>query len=246
VLDGYIYALKGSGKNNYFFRYDLITPGWAMLESMPLTYVSDSLYWPLRQKKDKVKDGAAMTNDGDIIYAIKGGGRQDFMYYNPVANTWRCLDTIPKGARLNKGAPKTGAALAYIEPYVYLLKGNKTPEFWRYTTPSITLFDVKPIANNVNTVVQAPSSKLIAHSSVDISPNPFSKLTTIRYTVPVSGKVSIKLYNATGNIIKTVIDEYLNAGIYTTRLSANTLAKGIYFLKYSDATNSSEIKLIVK
>ena len=85
-----------------------------------------------------------------------------------------------------------------------------------------------------------------ARFSFDVTPNPFTTFTTIRYTVPVSGKVSVKLYNAIGKVVETVTNEYLNAGTYTTHLSANDLAKGVYFLKYSNATNSSEIKFIVQ
>ncbi|MCX8015389.1 MAG: T9SS type A sorting domain-containing protein, partial [candidate division WOR-3 bacterium] len=80
----------------------------------------------------------------------------------------------------------------------------------------------------------------------DATPNPFNKLTTIKYNVPNSSKVSIKLYNASGRLVKTITDEHLKAGSYTTTLNAKNLANGIYFLRYEDASNRAEIKLIVQ
>jgi soluble P-type ATPase len=82
--------------------------------------------------------------------------------------------------------------------------------------------------------------------SLDVKPNPFTKHTTVHYTVPISGKISLKLYNSIGRLIEIVNDIYLNAGIYTSTLSTKSLAKGIYFLKYEDNTNQKEIKLIVE
>jgi hypothetical protein len=79
-----------------------------------------------------------------------------------------------------------------------------------------------------------------------VIPNPFHNQTTIRYAVPVSNKVTIKLYNVTGRLIEVLNDKYLNAGVYTTAHSTKNLAKGIYFLRYKDNTNQKDIKLIVQ
>jgi hypothetical protein len=82
--------------------------------------------------------------------------------------------------------------------------------------------------------------------SFNVAPNPFNRTTIIRYTVPVAGKVSVKLYNTSGRVIETVNNSYLNQGNYTTTLNASTLASGVYFLRYEDQSNRAEIKLIVE
>jgi hypothetical protein len=74
----------------------------------------------------------------------------------------------------------------------------------------------------------------------------YSMLTTIQYSVSMSGKVTIKLYNSIGRVVETIHDGYLDIGTYTTDLSANELLKGVYFLRYSDNRNQKEIKLIVE
>ncbi|MEO0091650.1 MAG: T9SS type A sorting domain-containing protein, partial [candidate division WOR-3 bacterium] len=238
ALGDNIYVLKGGGKHNYFSAFDGTT--WHEKETIPLNHPM------MGNKKTKVKDGGAMTTDGSVIYAIKGGGSHEFWQYSSSEKgIWSAIETIPRLPPLQKkSVPKTGAALAYANGRVYLLKGNKTPEFWQYGPhKALTTAEIKPPTNSA---VMTENSITNLNFNFSVNPNPFNKFTTIRYTVPVSGKVTIKLYNSTGRLIETLTDEYLTAGTYTTRLTAKSLASGIYFLKYEDAKNSSEVKLIVQ
>ena len=237
-----IYALKGGAKINEFYRYNIEDNSWTL-------YPGDSLpriHPIMGNKKTKVKDGAAMTMAYGNIYAIKGGGSPEFWKYTPGAiRPWMPIDTIPKGVRGKKGTPKTGASLTFLNDTIYLLKGNKTLELWRYG-PIIA------DAQTARTPISVTNPSIMSENNtktkcgLKISSNPFTKIVTLNYTVTISGKVLIKLYNTNGRLIETVNDGYHNTGTYTTRLSTDHLAKGIYFLKYSDMTNSSEIKLIVQ
>jgi hypothetical protein len=243
VIDNTIYTIKGGDKYNFFYTYDIAgdtalgTP-WTEMESIPRVH-------PVLGKKNKVGDGGAMTTDGSILYVIKGKGKQDFWSYSPISKgVWTPLDTIPRvGMAFKKSVPKTGAALAYANDAVWLLKGNKKSEFWCYTpSPGLSARTNSTSLSSIMTENNMPFIKF----SLDVRPNPFTKHTTIRYTVPISGKVTLKLYNVTGRLIETFNDNYLNAGVYTTTLSTKTLAKGIYFLRYNDNTNQKDLKLIVQ
>lgn len=44
------------------------------------------------------------------------------------------------------------------------------------------------------------------------SPNPFSSTTTIKYELPGSAFVTLKVYDAVGNLVKTVFEGYQNSG----------------------------------
>jgi hypothetical protein len=235
--NGVIYALKGGDKYNFLCAYDVgntITPhSWATKETIPRVH-------PMLGKKTKTGDGGAMTTDGSFLYAIKGGGKQDFWMFTPgTPGVWAPLETIPRmgsGYGFRKSVPKTGAGLAYLNDYVYLLKGNKLDEFWRYNTGSITIARVNP--STITTTTSETTTKL----NLNLTVNSFTR--TINYTIQTAGKVSLKLYNATGRLVKTVYDGYINAGTYTTTLS--NVNSGIYFLRYEDKTNQAEIKLIVQ
>ncbi|MCX8014750.1 MAG: Ig-like domain-containing protein, partial [candidate division WOR-3 bacterium] len=188
-----IFGLKGGDKYNSFWAYDIATNNWTEVESCPQNH-------PSLNKKNVVKDGGAMCTDGVVAYMIKGGGKQDFWMYTPTTNAWTHLDTIPRLHK--KSVPKTGAGLAFTGGKVYLLKGNNTPEFWQYRPyDKLVMSTPKPVANSA---VMTTNTFTNLTFNFDVKPNPFNKLTTIRYTVPVSGKVSIKLYNASGRLIETL------------------------------------------
>jgi hypothetical protein len=242
ILNDVIYALKGGGKHNYFSRYSAEPAIWSIAEAetIPLQYPTSMI---ARPKKTKVKDGGAMTNDGNDIYAVKGGGTQEFWKYTPGEpyGTWTALDTIPKLHK--KSVIKTGAALSYLSGIIYILKGNNTLELWKYKIPEKS-FGLK-LNPSITTSVMLNSNSIVT-SAVDIVPNPFTKSATIRYTVPVSGKVTIKLYDAAGKLIETFNDSHLNAGSYSTNLSSKNLTKGVYFLRYEDMRKHKEMKLIVE
>ena len=127
--DNKLYVLKGGAKYNEFYFYDAVGDTWGVLESIPR-------YSPLTGKKSKIKDGAALCyNDDSLIYAFKGGNRQEFWQYNINQNRWNELDTIPRGQ--NKKKVSSGGALVYTNDKVYTFKGKKTFEFWQYT-PSVS------------------------------------------------------------------------------------------------------------
>ncbi|MEO0084084.1 MAG: T9SS type A sorting domain-containing protein, partial [candidate division WOR-3 bacterium] len=55
-------------------------------------------------------------------------------------------------------------------------------------------------------------------------------LSVIRYSLPVEEKVTIQLYNISGRLIKTLLDEYKQPGNYSLTLDSKTLSNGVYFL----------------
>ncbi|MCX7785542.1 MAG: T9SS type A sorting domain-containing protein [candidate division WOR-3 bacterium] len=233
-----IYAAKGGDKYNAFWVYDIGTNNWDEIESCPQNH-------PNLGKKNKFGDGTAICTDGSVIYLIKGKGKQDFWMYTPSSKgLWTGLCTIPRyGINYKKSVPKTGASLAYAGSRVWLIKGNKLNEFWQYVPEEKS--KIKYQISNISPAIQSNPTPILEFH-LDVKPNPFTRFTTINYNVPVSGKALIKLYNASGILIKTLVDEYLNAGSYAISLSDKHLTKGVYFLRYEHNTNTKEIKLILQ
>ncbi|MCX7786018.1 MAG: T9SS type A sorting domain-containing protein, partial [candidate division WOR-3 bacterium] len=232
-LGGKIYALKNDGTINYFHAYTISSNTWTQMPSMPLVH-------PYLGANNLVGDGGAMTSSGSEIYAIKGNGYNEFWKYTEgTPGTWTPLDTIP---RLNsKSVPKSGASLGYANSKVWLIKGNNTQEFWQYD-PSLGL--VTMITPTINPAQMSQNSE-INKFSFNIAPNPIVKNAVIRYTIPQSGKVTIKLYSITGSLIATLKDEYQNVGTYSMTFSTKHLAKGIYFLRFDNLVNRTDLKIII-
>jgi thermitase len=82
--------------------------------------------------------------------------------------------------------------------------------------------------------------------SLDVSPNPAAKKANISLFIPTAQHVSLKLYDATGRLAKTIIDESKSAGNYNMTINATNLNSGIYFVKLntSDTHISKKITLI--
>ena len=62
-------------------------------------------------------------------------------------------------------------------------------------------------------------------------PNPFNPSTVISFSVPVTAPVTLKIYDAIGNEVVTLVNEEKTAGIYNIEFNAMDLTSGIYFYK---------------
>ncbi len=67
-------------------------------------------------------------------------------------------------------------------------------------------------------------------------PNPFNPSTTIRYSIAERGDVELKVYDALGNLVETLVNREQEAGVYQVEFNPVNLASGIYF--YQIKTNS--------
>ncbi|MDI6839981.1 MAG: T9SS type A sorting domain-containing protein [bacterium] len=64
-----------------------------------------------------------------------------------------------------------------------------------------------------------------------ITPNPFTQTTVISYQLPVKSKVSLRVYDISGRLVKTLVDEVKEVGYHSTVLDAKLMREGIYFCK---------------
>ena len=62
-------------------------------------------------------------------------------------------------------------------------------------------------------------------------PNPFNPSTVIKYEVPETGVVTLKVFNAIGKEVATLVNEVKQGGIYDVTFNAGNLASGIYFYR---------------
>jgi hypothetical protein len=60
-------------------------------------------------------------------------------------------------------------------------------------------------------------------------PNPFNPETSIKFSVPKDGNVSLKFYDILGNEVAVYMDGFLKAGSYNASFDGSKLSSGIYF-----------------
>ncbi|MBN1299944.1 MAG: CotH kinase family protein [Melioribacteraceae bacterium] len=76
-------------------------------------------------------------------------------------------------------------------------------------------------------------------------PNPFNPVTKIRFTLPESQYVSLKIYNIIGQEIKTLINGEKLPGSYEVQFNGSELASGVYIYNLIAGKYSASHKMIL-
>jgi len=80
-------------------------------------------------------------------------------------------------------------------------------------------------------------------------PNPFNPTTVISYQLPVSGNMTLKVYDILGNEVATLVDEFKPAGSYEVEFNPasgnRNLASGIYFYQLKAGNTIDTRKMIL-
>jgi hypothetical protein len=63
-------------------------------------------------------------------------------------------------------------------------------------------------------------------------PNPFNPVTTIQYSIPQQGNVTLKIYDILGNEIAELVNEEKGIGVYSVYFDASNLASGLYLYRF--------------
>ena len=87
------------------------------------------------------------------------------------------------------------------------------------------------------------SSKPLDFSLNKIYPNPFNPATTFSFSINKIDHVSINIYNLNGVLIKTLINQTLEPGIYEINWDANYFSSGIYFVEINSGINRDVRKI---
>jgi hypothetical protein len=81
-------------------------------------------------------------------------------------------------------------------------------------------------------------------------PNAFNPETQIAYQLPMGRQVSLKIYNIKGELVRTLVDGYKEAGYHTVRWDGrnqdgNEVASGVYFYRLVTNDFTSTKKMIM-
>lgn len=76
-------------------------------------------------------------------------------------------------------------------------------------------------------------------------PNPFNPSTTIKFSIPASGFVTLKIYDILGKEVSTLVNENKTSGVYQVSFNAAGLSSGVYFYELKMENFVSVKKLIL-
>ena len=76
-------------------------------------------------------------------------------------------------------------------------------------------------------------------------PNPFNPSTTIKYQIPNDGMVSLRIYDITGQEVKTLVNQAQEMGRYEVSFNASNLSSGVYFYRIQSGSFTKTMKMLL-
>ncbi len=76
-------------------------------------------------------------------------------------------------------------------------------------------------------------------------PNPFNPSTTISYSLPKDGKVTLAVYDVLGLEVATLVNEYQIAGDYEAVFGRHSYPSGVYICRISYAGTTQSIRMVL-
>ena len=76
-------------------------------------------------------------------------------------------------------------------------------------------------------------------------PNPFNPTTTIRFSIPEAGRVSLSIYNLLGEKVEEILNQELVTNTYEITYDASNLSSGVYFYTIKTANFISTKKMLL-
>lgn len=74
-------------------------------------------------------------------------------------------------------------------------------------------------------------------------PNPFNPSTLLQYELPFNGRIEMRLYSINGHLIRTLVNEYKNAGTHEYLLDASSLTSGVYVVTLISESERRSIRI---
>jgi hypothetical protein len=96
--------------------------------------------------------------------------------------------------------------------------------------------------HGISAVVNMMPEKMALNTAY---PNPFNPVTSISYTLSGMEHVTLSVYNLTGRLIETLVDDKQDAGSYTLEWDAAQLPSGMYFLRMETGNEMFHQKLML-
>lgn len=122
--------------------------------------------------------------------------------------------------------------------YIYGASGTREQTFTTGIAPRRVIFD-RTSTVDVKYITEVVSGYELKQNY----PNPFNPSTTINFSIPKNGFVSLKVFDINGREVESLINEDKPAGSYEVNFNASNLSSGTYFYKLNTSSFSSVKKM---
>jgi len=156
-----------------------------------------------------------VTNNNGTINWLNGNVRNDPLFIDPENDDFNLQEGSPC---IDTGTPFyiwQGDTLINLPVYAY--EGN-APDIGAYESPYTVGIIVGDFFPTEFALFQP-------------YPNPFNPATTIEFSIPLSGIVTLTVYDVLGRRVETILNEFRDIGYHKVQWSASDVPSGIYFIQ---------------
>jgi len=169
-----------------------------------------------------------MTNAGSgVQFATAFNGRLNATHTSPKAGVGTASWTF------QWLSPTSGNATFYAAGNAVNSNGGTSGD--RVGTTALTV-------TNINTALSKNPGNVV--HGISVFPNPATDLASVSYYLSAEQNLSIELTDISGKLIKTIVNEKLQAGPHSNIIDLKGITKGIYFIKTSAVGEKISQKLI--
>ncbi len=209
----------------------------------------------------KSKPNATLTTGGDYSFTLSGAALpveltsfSAMQFKNSIKLMWETATEVNNyGFEIQKAEANSKTLewekIGFVngngnsnspKGYEFLDKSNLTTGEYSYRLKQIDNDGTYEYSGEVNVTIKAPSGFTLEQNY----PNPFNPTTNIKFSLPVSGLVNIKVYNTIGEQVTELMNRQMEAGSYSIPFDATGFANGVYFYKI-DVNNFTSVKKMI-
>ena len=212
--------------------YDQVIEGDSIKSSISLNVVSNL---PSGNYKLRV-----MAIEKKIVYSTPPGSNGETIFYTVFRRACPNTDgvVIPTNSGTYNYTYTYKRETAWIDTSLYTVAFVQNDNNKEVINSSISTYIPSGIGNIGNGI---PAEYTLSQNY----PNPFNPVTTINYSIPKSGFVSLKVFDILGKEVITLVNGNAPAGNYSVEFHSGNLASGLYFYKMNSGNFSATKKLII-
>ena len=164
-----------------------------------------------------------------------GGGHMKFYIDGVMVKDW---EDVPNGNIIDISADPRNLVFGQEHPTSFYTDQSGDGEFFKGKMDDIRMYnrvltDAEVFVLSESVVSTGPD---VINRTFELSqnyPNPFKSSTTIEFSQLEKGLTTLRVYNAVGQEVATLISEELMPGTYQTTWDAGKLSSGVYFYRLS-------------
>jgi len=228
--------------------------------SEPPSDPCDTLYYYISAPADadSVISVGAVNSEGDIAYFSSHGPTYDGRIKPEVCargvSTW-CVNANSDSYRTASGTSLSAPLVSGAAAVIFSAHPDWTPmqvrEAMMMTSDRVDTPDndygygVIDVMAAIDYETSAIDENSIPDefSILNIYPNPFNPTTTMQFKVGTDVHTSLHVYDITGHLVETIINEKLMAGDHYYKWDASGLSSGIYFIHINLPTSNITQKI---